>query len=540
MFSQTSASPSATPSCGRVVVVGSINQDLTTYTSSLPVLGETVLGESFQTSRGGKGANQACAAASLQMAAVSMVCRVGGADSFGSALLDDLHMAGVQVDREASVVPNKSSGMAAITVDTKSGDNMIVVTPGANLALTPKDVEISLNKIAKTSTVSVVLVQLEISLDAALQALKAGKELGAITILNPAPAPQGSSLDELYPYVDILIPNETELRELCGVASADERDEADLAKCLLDKGVRQALVVTLGARGAMTLAREGEGVEVTMVDAPTDLPAREQEVKDTIGAGDGFCGALSIYLAMGLTLSEAAGKACGVASMSVRRQGASYPTWDELPESLKVDSPRTVAESKPKITFVTGNKKKLEEVHQILCADTDFGFELTSHKVDLPELQGDPVEIAIEKCKIAAEAIKGPCLTEDTSLCFNALNGMPGPYIKWFLDSCGHDGLNSMLVGFNDNTAYAQTVVAFTAGPGEKVHVFDGRTEGKIVVARGPLDFGWDPIFEPHESGGKTYAEMAKADKNAISHRGRSFAKLKAFLVDSSVGDTLV
>ena len=175
----------------------------------------------------------------------------------------------------------------------------------------------------------------------------------------------------------------------------------------------------------------------------------------------------------------------------------------------------------------------MEEVNQILSPDNDsvtMPFMLTNRKLNLPELQGDPLEIAKEKCRLAAESVKGPVLTEDTSLCFHALNGMPGPYIKWFLESCGHDGLNRMLDGFDDRTAYAQTVTAFTLGPGEEIHIFDGRTEGQIVRPRGKLDFGWDPIFEPHEGDGKTYAEMDQATKNAMSHRGRSFAKLKEFL----------
>ena len=104
------------------------------------------------------------------------------------------------------------------------------------------------------------------------------------------------------------------------------------------------------------------------------------------------------------------------------------------------------------------------------------------------------------------------------------------PYIKWFLDNCGHAGLNKMLDGFDDRSAYAQTIVAYTTGPGKEVHVFDGRTNGKIVAARGPTDFGWDPVFEPNEGEGKTYAEMTKEFKNRISHRGRSFEKFKAFL----------
>ncbi|GAX21118.1 inosine triphosphate pyrophosphatase [Fistulifera solaris] len=190
----------------------------------------------------------------------------------------------------------------------------------------------------------------------------------------------------------------------------------------------------------------------------------------------------------------------------------------------------------PALTFVTGNKKKLEEVKHILSSNGNkLPFDVTNQKIDLPELQGDdPVEIAKEKCKLAAEQVQGPCFTEDTSLCFYALNGLPGPYIKWFLEKCGHDGLNKMLVGFNDNSAYAQTVFAFTIGPGHPVEVFDGRTEGKIVPPRGSLDFGWDPVFEPLEGNGKTYAEMNKDEKKAISHRSRSLAKLSAYLSENA------
>mmetsp|Transcript_9183 Transcript_9183/g.13346 ORF Transcript_9183/g.13346 Transcript_9183/m.13346 type:complete len:650 (+) Transcript_9183:48-1997(+) len=189
-------------------------------------------------------------------------------------------------------------------------------------------------------------------------------------------------------------------------------------------------------------------------------------------------------------------------------------------------------DEKPVITFVTGNKKKLEEVKQILSAGgADLPFEIVNRKIDLPELQGEPNEIAKGKCMLAAKEVGGAVITEDTSLCFNALNGMPGPYIKWFLDKCGHDGLNGMLSGFQDKSGYAQTVVAFCSKPGADVMLFDGRTNGKIVPSRGCLDFGWDPIFEPDESDGLTYAEMAKDAKNAISHRGRSFRKVREYLL---------
>lgn len=188
------------------------------------------------------------------------------------------------------------------------------------------------------------------------------------------------------------------------------------------------------------------------------------------------------------------------------------------------------------ITFVTGNKKKAEEVGRILAADNSSKdipkFTIAHQKIDLPELQGEPVEIAIEKCRLAAKEVGGPVITEDTSLCFNALNGLPGVYIKWFLEKCGHDGLNDMLVGFDDKTAYAQTAVAYCPGPENDVVTFTGKTDGAIVRPRGSLDFGWDPVFEPDEGNGLTYAEMAKEGKDAISHRSRAFAKLAQYLVE--------
>ena len=192
------------------------------------------------------------------------------------------------------------------------------------------------------------------------------------------------------------------------------------------------------------------------------------------------------------------------------------------------------SEKKKSITFVTGNKKKLEEVKRILLAGggSDLPFQICNEKIDLPELQGDPLDIAKEKCATAAREIGGAVITEDTSLCFTALGGLPGPYIKWFLEKCGHAGLNNMLGSYEDKSAYAQTVVAFSPGPGKAVTVFDGRTMGKIVTARGKLDFGWDPVFEPDEGGGQTYAEMTKEAKDAISHRSRAFSQLRTYFIE--------
>jgi len=182
------------------------------------------------------------------------------------------------------------------------------------------------------------------------------------------------------------------------------------------------------------------------------------------------------------------------------------------------------------VTFVTGNAKKLEEVRAILGEEHSSRFTVVSRKIDLPELQGEPVDIAKEKARLAATEVGGPVFTEDTSLCFNAMGGLPGPYIKWFLEKLGHDGLNKMLDGFEDRTAYAQCIFGYCAGAGAEPVVFEGRTDGTIVAARGDNNFGWDPVFEP-AGFGETYAEMAKETKNGISHRYRALDKLRAHLL---------
>ncbi|GBF95268.1 inosine triphosphate pyrophosphatase [Raphidocelis subcapitata] len=182
------------------------------------------------------------------------------------------------------------------------------------------------------------------------------------------------------------------------------------------------------------------------------------------------------------------------------------------------------------IHFATGNKKKLEEVVAILGAGQKLPFSVDSVKIDLPELQGEPEEISREKARLAAKAVGGPVMVEDTSLCYNALQGLPGPYIKWFLEKLGHEGLNKLLAGYEDKTAYAQCIFAYTPGPGVEPVVFVGRTHGRIVPARGDNQFGWDPVFEP-EGFGETYAEMDSKIKNTISHRYRALDKLRAYLL---------
>ncbi|CAF0734971.1 unnamed protein product [Rotaria sordida] len=182
------------------------------------------------------------------------------------------------------------------------------------------------------------------------------------------------------------------------------------------------------------------------------------------------------------------------------------------------------------VTYVTGNKNKLVEVQAILA---DALPNLRSQDLDLPEYQGEPEQITKGKAILAAQRINGPILVEDTSLHFNALHGLPGPYIKWFLDKLGHDGLNKLLAAYDDKTAYAQCVFAFCAGPSHQPITFTGRCPGRIVPARGPNTFGWDPIFQPDneqgQAGEKTFAEMDKTIKNQISHRSRSLQLVKDY-----------
>ncbi|KAH9071592.1 Ham1-like protein [Lactarius deliciosus] len=186
-----------------------------------------------------------------------------------------------------------------------------------------------------------------------------------------------------------------------------------------------------------------------------------------------------------------------------------------------------------RLVFVTGNARKLIEVREILAQGEAIDIE--SRDLDLPEIQGTTQEIALEKCRRAAEVIGGPVITEDTALCFAAMNGLPGPYIKFFLRELGHEGLNHMLDGFPTRAAWALCTFAYSAGPGTEPVLFEGRTDGRIVPARGPPKFGWDPVFEAEDTG-LTYAEMEATQKNVISHRGRALQKLRAYLQTQGEG----
>lgn len=189
------------------------------------------------------------------------------------------------------------------------------------------------------------------------------------------------------------------------------------------------------------------------------------------------------------------------------------------------------------ITFITGNANKLKEVQMLLAPDAsniEPTFILVNQELDLDEVQDtDLEEIAMHKCRQAASLVgpNKPVFVEDTALCFDEFNGLPGAYIKWFVKSMGLPKIVKMLEPFENKNAQAVTTIAYADGEGN-FHTFQGITRGKIVDSRGPLTFGWDAIFEPLEAQGKTYAEMEKSAKNKISQRGRAFAKFKEHLIN--------
>lgn len=188
---------------------------------------------------------------------------------------------------------------------------------------------------------------------------------------------------------------------------------------------------------------------------------------------------------------------------------------------------RSMSKNLKSIKFVSGNVNKYKEVKDIIEEGLP-GYTVNQIKIDLPELQGEPEEIVKAKLKHALSVEEGPLLIEDTSLCFNAFKGLPGPYIKDFLTKLGPDGLHNMLSGFDDKSGYAQCIFGVGNKKGD-ANIFVGRTPGKIVKPRGDNNFGWDPIFNP-DGFEETYSQMDKAIKNKISHRYNSLKQVIEFL----------
>jgi ribokinase len=296
----------------QIVVIGSSNIDMVVAVPRIPAPGETVLGGQFVTVPGGKGANQAVAAARLG-AKVTFVARLGR-DAFAEASLANFAEAGIDPsfivrDEEAA------SGVALIFVDP-GGENAIAVAPGANARLAPADVDRAEAAIARAD---LVLLQLESPLETVAHAITVAKRHGKRVLLNPAPAQ--AVPPELLAQVDILTPNETEAEMLLGDAAAGLAGITPTAEALLERGVA-TVIVTLGKEGAFVVERGGT----------YHVPGRRVQAVDTTAAGDTFSGALATALAEGRELRPAIEWANAAAALSVTRRGAqsSIPTRAEV------------------------------------------------------------------------------------------------------------------------------------------------------------------------------------------------------------------
>ena len=299
-----------------VVVVGSLNADLTITTDRLPSAGETVAGHDFAIRPGGKGANQAVAAVRLG-SALSLVGAVGD-DVHGNMLVQAADRDGIDTDSIVRIA-GTSTGVAVIEVDA-NGENSIVVFPGANGRLAPHHVEQEAERIAAAA---VVCLCLESPLETVIAATRLGHKAGAIVMLNLSPFKEVPA--EVLADADLLLVNEHEAAQLLGSTDPTLDWEAT-ARGFTARGVRD-VVVTLGARGSMVIQGGPENLPVL-----TPIPAAPTSVVDTTGCGDAFTGAVADSLARGQGLVAAARRAAVVASMAAATEGAqdSYPTLSEV------------------------------------------------------------------------------------------------------------------------------------------------------------------------------------------------------------------
>ncbi|MGB2807875.1 MAG: ribokinase [Sedimentisphaerales bacterium] len=295
-----------------IAVVGSSNMDLVVKSERIPVTGETILGGDFIMVPGGKGANQAVAAAKLG-AKVFFIAKLGD-DIFGSQSLNNFKKEGVNT-RYVLQTKDAPSGVALIMVDD-DGNNVIVVAPGANHKLTPEDVKEAESDIALSGA---LVAQLEVPIETIEFAAGLANKSNVPFILDPAPAQELS--EQLLKMVDVLTPNETEARILTGIEVKDQKSAESAAQKLLECGVKN-VILTMGAIGYLSVGKEGKEF----------VAARKVTAVDSTAAGDAFTGSLAVGLARGQSLSEAALFANNVAAVSVTKMGAqpSMPTVQEV------------------------------------------------------------------------------------------------------------------------------------------------------------------------------------------------------------------
>lgn len=295
----------------RILVIGSSNTDMTVRSATLPKPGETVLGGDFRMGPGGKGANQAVAARLLG-GEVTFVCKLGR-DMFGEGA--SKHYESCGLDTSKILWSDKPSGVALITVDSKA-ENSIVVASGANADMTVTDID-SVADVIKSS--GILLLQLEIPMDAVLHAAEIAYNAGVQVVLNPAPAAVLPA--ELLKYVSILIPNETEASAISGIDINNFETAAAAAERLKGMGVRE-VIITMGSRGSVVC--DGDC---------TFVPAVKVNAVDTTAAGDTFCGGVCVALSEGKDMLEAVKFATAASSIAVQRPGAQ----DSIPNRCEVD-----------------------------------------------------------------------------------------------------------------------------------------------------------------------------------------------------------
>ncbi len=297
----------------RVGVIGSNNVDLVTYAGRIPEAGETLAASHFEMNAGGKGANQAAAAAKLGSEVVMVSCV--GDDLFGQGTRQNLCGLGIDT-RPVRTVPGVANGTATILVEP-SGENRILIAPGANDALGPEDIDAAAETLRGCA---LLLLQLEVRLETVYHAVAWARANAVPVLLNPAPASGALSLPHIAG-IDFLAPNQTELAILTGLPTETAADSEVAAHSLLERGIG-SVIVTLGAAGALLVQRGG-----TLAIAPVAVVAR-----DTTGAGDAFIGAFAHHYACGHDIADALRLAAHYAAYSVTRAGAqkSFATKDEF------------------------------------------------------------------------------------------------------------------------------------------------------------------------------------------------------------------
>ena len=308
---------------GELLVVGSINMDLVFQTSRLPSPGETVIGGSFCQINGGKGANQAVAAARGSNVLVKLFAAIGG-DGYASSIMESFKLEPRLSVALIQQVADAATGVAAIMVDDL-GENMICVAGGANERLSCEAVEAVANQVFEQA--SVVLLSAEIPLATIRAVIERTVQHGGLVIFNPAPALQDFRDDAFLADVDILTPNEHEARILTGIEVTGFDSAVEAGRCLQKFGV-PTVIVTLGSQGVVVVPP----VDCTGSEGPWVVSPPEVQVTDTTAAGDCFNGLLAAELAWGQSLTKAVEVAVAGASISVTRAGAqtSLPTVEEL------------------------------------------------------------------------------------------------------------------------------------------------------------------------------------------------------------------